>query len=175
MRIAMTIQQQVTRVRMTAPAYRTITAELATSDHGTETGGILLGHHARDTVLIHHAGTPGPAAVQTPTSFLRDLAHAQALADQAFADDGSVWVGEWHTHPTSATTTPSTLDAHTYRQLLDDPELAFHTLIAVILAPHQECWEATAWACHHRTITTVQLQLPEHLTPSTGHHTRRHP
>ncbi|WP_234337104.1 Mov34/MPN/PAD-1 family protein [Streptomyces xylophagus] len=175
MRHTMTLQQPVTRVRMTARAVRTITTELAANDHDTETGGILLGRHDRDTVVVRHAGTPGPAAVRTPTSFLRDLAHAQALADQAFADDGSTWVGEWHTHPTSATTTPSPRDASTYRRLLRDPELAFHTLIAVILAPHRDSWAVQAWACRHHRITDTQLQLPVHLMSPTDHRDRGGP
>jgi len=160
LRIAMTAQQPVNRVRMTARALHTITTELATGDRDTETGGILLGHHHRDTVVVRHAGTPGPAAVRTPTSFLRDLTHAQGLADQAFADDGSVWIGEWHTHPTAATTAPSTRDLHTYHQLLEDPELAFHTLIAIILTHYQDTWAATAWACHQHSIMPTHLQLP---------------
>ncbi|MFF9077951.1 Mov34/MPN/PAD-1 family protein [Streptomyces sp. NPDC014872] len=151
-------QQPVTAVHLTAPATRIVTAELRTADHTTETGGILLGHHTHDIVTIHHAGTPGPAAVRTPTYFLRDLAHAQALADEAFTSDGSVWVGEWHTHPASRPI-PSARDAATYRKLLNDPELGFHSVIAVIFAPRAGRWEGAAWACRLGRIEPVQLQL----------------
>ncbi|MFE2472082.1 Mov34/MPN/PAD-1 family protein [Streptomyces mirabilis] len=151
-------QQPVTTVLLAAPAARIVTTELRTADHSTETGGILLGHHTHDTVTVHHAGTPGPAAVRTPTYFLRDLAHAQALADEAFASDGSVWVGEWHTHPTSRPI-PSARDAATYRQLLDDPELGFHSVIAVIFTPCDGRWEGAAWACRLGRIAPVELRL----------------
>ncbi|MEU9961226.1 Mov34/MPN/PAD-1 family protein [Streptomyces sp. NPDC050982] len=151
-------QQPVTTVHLTAPAARIITTELRMADHTTETGGILLGHHTHNTVTVHHAGTPGPAAVRTPTYFLRDLAHAQALADEAFASDASVWVGEWHTHPTSRPI-PSARDAATYRQLLADPELGFHSVIAVILAPREHHWACAAWAARHGRITPVELRL----------------
>ncbi|MFE8017907.1 Mov34/MPN/PAD-1 family protein [Streptomyces antibioticus] len=151
-------QQPVTTVHLTAPAAQVITTELRTADHTTETGGILLGHHTHNTVTVHHAGTPGPAAVRTPTYFLRDLAHAQALADEAFASDGSIWVGEWHTHPTSRPI-PSARDAATYRQLLADPELGFHSVIAVILAPREHHWACAAWAARHGRITPVELRL----------------
>jgi integrative and conjugative element protein (TIGR02256 family) len=110
-------------------------------------------------MIVRHAGTPGPDAVQTPTYFLRDLAHAQTLADQAYAQDHSVWIGEWHTHPTSRPI-PSTRDAATYRQLLNDPELAFHSFIAVILGPRAPHWDMTAWACHNSTITQVAVHGP---------------
>lgn len=151
-------QLPVTTVHLTSPAAHVITTELRTADHITETGGILLGHHVQDTVTVHHAGTPGAAAVRTPTYFLRDLRHAQALADKVFAADGSVWVGEWHTHPTSQPI-PSTRDAATYQQLLDDPELGFHSVIAVILARHERHWVGTAWAAWHNWITPVGLRL----------------
>lgn len=150
--------QPVTTVHFTAPAARTVITELRTADHTTETGGILLGHHTHDTVTVHYAGTPGPAAVRTPTYFLRDLAHPQALADQAFASDGSVWVGEWHTHPTSHPI-PSARDAATYRQLLDDPELGFHSVIAVIFTPGEGRWDGTAWACSLGLIVPAELRL----------------
>ncbi|MFJ8010620.1 Mov34/MPN/PAD-1 family protein [Streptomyces fagopyri] len=151
-------QRPVATVHLTAQATHVITTELVTADHTTETGGILLGHHAHDTVTVHHAGTPGPAAVRTPTYFLRDLAHAQALADGAFAADGSIWVGEWHTHPTGQAV-PSARDTATYQQLLDDPELGFHSVIAVILTRHEHHWVGVAWAARHDRITPVELRL----------------
>ncbi|MET9904625.1 Mov34/MPN/PAD-1 family protein [Streptomyces sp. NPDC006446] len=151
-------QRPVATVHLTAPAAHVITTELFTADLTTETGGILLGHHTHHTVTVHHAGTPGPAAVRTPTYFLRDLGHAQALADRAFAADGSIWVGEWHTHPTSQPV-PSARDTATYRQLLDDPELGFHSVIAVIFARHEHRWAGAAWAARHDGITPVELRL----------------
>ncbi|MGI5192142.1 hypothetical protein ACQEVY_00510 [Streptomyces sp. CA-288835] len=42
-------QRPVTTVHLTAPAAHVITTELRTADYTTETGGILLGHHAQDT------------------------------------------------------------------------------------------------------------------------------
>ncbi|MFB7560755.1 Mov34/MPN/PAD-1 family protein [Streptomyces brevispora] len=146
----------VTAVHLTQEALRVITDELRTADRTRETGGILLGHHVHDTVTVQHAGTPGPEAIQTPTYFLRDLAHAQTLADQAYAQDHSVWIGEWHTHPTSRPV-PSPRDATTYHQLLNDPELAFHSFIAVILGPRGPHRDMAAWTCHNNTITQVAV------------------
>ncbi|MEV7886917.1 Mov34/MPN/PAD-1 family protein [Streptomyces sp. NPDC002817] len=152
-------QQPVTTVCFTTPAVHIITGELRTADHAFETGGILLGHHIESTVTIHHAGTPGPSAVRTPSFFLRDLAHAQTLAEEAFATDGSLWVGEWHTHPTSRPI-PSTRDVGTYQQLVDDPELGFHSFISVIFSLSQRRWTGAAWACRHDRITPVGLTFP---------------
>lgn len=153
----------VTAVHLTRQAVHVITNELRTADTSSETGGILLGHHDHDTVIVRHAGTPGPEAVQTPTYFLRDLAHAQSLADHAYAQDHSVWIGEWHTHPTSRPV-PSARDAATYCQLLNDAELAFHSFIAIILGLRAPHWDMTAWTCHNNTITQVAVQgLPNQL------------
>lgn len=156
--------QSVSTVRLTPVAARTITTELRTADHTIETGGILLGHHSADVATIHHAGTPGPAAVRTPTYFLRDRAHAQMLADQAFAADGSVWLGEWHTHPTGRPA-PSARDTATYQQLLDDPELGFISVVAVILAQRDGHWTGAAWAAHHGGVAPAALEI---LNPHPG-------
>ncbi|MYZ39050.1 hypothetical protein GT002_29095 [Streptomyces sp. SID4917] len=150
--------QPVTVVHLTVPAARVITTELRMADHTNETGGILLGHHTRDSVTVRHAGTPGPAAVRTPTYFLRDLAHAQTLADKAFTTDRSVWVGEWHTHPTGRPA-PSARDTATYRQLLDDTELGFHSIVSLIFAYQEGRWTGTAWTFHSQRVTPVELTV----------------
>lgn len=150
--------QPVTAVCLNALAARVIATELRTADHATETGGILLGHHTRDTVTVCYAGTPGPAAVRMPTYFLRDLAHAQALADEAYATDRSVWVGEWHTHPIGPAA-PSARDTATYRQLVGDPDLAFHSIVALIFACGEGGWTGTAWTCHSQRVTRVSLTI----------------
>ncbi|MEU2762540.1 Mov34/MPN/PAD-1 family protein [Streptomyces sp. NPDC007094] len=151
----------VTAVHLTKEALRVITDELRTADRTRETGGILLGHHVHDTVTVQHSGTPGPQAVQTPTYFLRDRAHAQTLADHAYAQDNSVWIGEWHTHPTSRPV-PSSRDATTYHQLLNDPELGFRSFIAVIVSPRGPHWNITAWTCQNNTIAQVALHSLRH-------------
>ncbi|MEU0379207.1 Mov34/MPN/PAD-1 family protein [Streptomyces cyaneofuscatus] len=133
-----------------------MTGDLRTADRTKETGGILPGHHVHDTVTVQHAGTPGPEAVQTSTCFLRDRAHAQNLADHVYAQDHSVWIGEWHTHPTSRPV-PRSRDAATYHQLLDAPELGFHRFIAVIVGPRGPHWDITAWTCRNNTIAQVSV------------------
>lgn len=110
-----------------------IDREAARSRDGNETGGILLGQlHNEGIAEIRTAGGPGPAAVRQPAFFLRDLDHARRLAADRFAEEGSVWIGEWHTHPTGSPA-PSHRDLHTYAQLLADPELGFDAVVAVIL------------------------------------------
>jgi integrative and conjugative element protein (TIGR02256 family) len=121
-------------IQLRRSALATITAEAPASGDGRETGGILLGTDDGERVDVRHAGGPGPGADRSATGFRRDLIHAQQAALDAWATDGSVWVGEWHTHPRSPVC-PSDTDLATYHRFLDDPTLGFQRLCAIIVAP----------------------------------------
>ncbi|MEU8422133.1 Mov34/MPN/PAD-1 family protein [Micromonospora sp. NPDC048835] len=153
---------QIERVVLAPAAAATIRAEALRSADGNETGGLLLGHpDASATVWVRSAGDPGPAAVRRPSFFLRDLHHAQRLAAEASARDGSVWIGEWHTHP-GALPLPSVRDLHTYLGFLADPELKFGAFLALILVAPNGTWHqptAHAWACYHHAVELVPLTI----------------
>lgn len=89
------------------------------SEDGREAGGVLLGFDATDDhpLTVTVAGDAGPKAVRSTSGFRRDLEHAQRLADAAWACDGSVWVGDWHTHP-AGWPAPSRTDLAGYRGVL---------------------------------------------------------
>lgn len=137
-------------------------------DDGRETGGILLGRVDNDIAHVRHAGTPGQAAVREPAYFLRDLAHAQDLAATAFARDGSVWVGEWHTHPRTDAT-PSRLDVQTYQTLLADPGLQFDVVLAIILgqstASRVSSFSMMGWACTLVGVRAIPIAVYEEPEP----------
>lgn len=109
-----------------------IASEALRSHDGLETGGILLGTDDNQAIVIHHAGGPGPKALRESHRFLRDLAHAQQLAEWAWMEDRSQWIGEWHTHP-SGDLTPSCYDLDAYTRHLHDPELGFSRFISIIV------------------------------------------
>jgi hypothetical protein len=73
--------------------------------------------------------------------------------------DGSVWIGERQTH-NRAMPKPSDRDLYTYWRLLDDRELAFPRILAVIVLPGPAAnWHtpvANAWSF----TGTVPRQLP---------------
>ncbi|WP_217900781.1 hypothetical protein [Rhodococcus sp. 14-2470-1b] len=79
---------------ITDVALSAIAREALRSVDGLETGGILLGNDATDRIDIRHAGGPGPNATSGERSFMRDLGHARRLADSAWSEDRSQWVGE---------------------------------------------------------------------------------
>ena len=122
-------------VQLSPVARRAIVRESQASADGRETGGILLGFDAdldaKHPTTITVAGGPGPAADRRTYRFRRDLDHAQALADEAYGIDGSVWVGEWHTHPMGGGD-PSRVDLSAYWQVLDTGVMPALTAIIVV-------------------------------------------
>src|SRR5207244_1752276 len=109
-------------------------------------------------VTIQHAGAPGLRAIRQPRFFLRDLAHAQLLADEAFKIDSSVWIGEWHTH-IDIPAVPSERDLATYQDLLADPELSFDYFVTIILdAP-------TTWLRNPRLLAWIVTPSITRLVP----------
>jgi integrative and conjugative element protein (TIGR02256 family) len=140
-------------------------AELAaTAADGRETGGILLGsdHGLAGPIIVRHCGGPGPAAIRRPAYFRRDLAYAVAVAAEAAAHDGSAWIGEWHTHGIDMPE-PSTRDLRTYNKLLNDPQLAFARILAIIVLPGPKVsWHAPmlhAWSFTGSVLRQLPLQI----------------
>ena len=144
-------------------AVGSILREAPTSRDGLETGGILLGVDQRGTgvVTVTVAGGPGPKALRAPRRFLRDLDHAQRLADSAWVSSESIWVGEWHTH-TIDSPFPSPMDLGTYLRLLRDPDLEFDFLISIIVTGSQTGWESPLlwpWIVTRGSAALTSLRL----------------
>lgn len=118
-------------VTLTTGAASSIAEYAPASIDGLETGGLLLGHIDTDRVVVQFAGGPGPAALREPTRFQRDLDHARMLAAAAWKLNGSIWLGEWHTHPNSSAA-PSDTDMQTYQQHLTDPDLTLPSFLSLI-------------------------------------------
>jgi integrative and conjugative element protein (TIGR02256 family) len=130
-------------VTVTDTARAAISQLAATADDDRETGGVLLGHHhfrPRPVLDVVHAGDAGPRAIRQPDGFRRDASHAQAFADLSYRTDGSIWLGEWHTHP-GGPARPCRRDLTSYRRLLHDPGLGFEVFLTVIVLPDM----ATGW------------------------------
>ena len=150
-------------ITLSRTAHTLILDEAQRSRDGNETGGILLGHESADELRVTTAGGPGPAALRSPNRFLRDLEYATALADRAHNRDGSVWLGEWHTHP-QGQVVPSEIDLATYSRHLADDSLGFDRFLAIIVLPcpdhgwdhvHLACWVVTVGAA---VLAEIDLQ-----------------
>jgi integrative and conjugative element protein (TIGR02256 family) len=125
----------VKHVHLSRAALKTIQQTTMAATDGLETGGILLGHQPTpDEHTVTVAGDPGPGAVRARNRFVRDRDHATRLADAAWQETESVWIGEWHTHPDDGFV-PSSVDLDSYTAMLADDELSFTTFLAVIVVP----------------------------------------
>jgi len=133
-------------IRFEYRSFDSICHEATAVSDGLETGGILLGHERADCgeIVVTVGGGPGPGAVRSPSFFKRDLAYAIQLGDEAYERDGSVWVGEWHTHP-GQLRRPSRRDLRTYRRFLEDSELDFRSFTSVIVTG-TPTWDETSCA-----------------------------
>lgn len=126
--------QETTTVLITKEALATIGQHVRAGGVEFETGGILLGHETTEGCHVSVAGGPGPRALRTPTSFSRDLAHAEELAEQAWHQQRAVWLGEWHTH-VHVPPVPSETDLSSYLRHLEDVDLGFDRFISIIIGP----------------------------------------
>jgi integrative and conjugative element protein (TIGR02256 family) len=142
-------------IEISAPAEARIAELAAGSEHGLETGGILLGRgpDADGVVAVEIAGDAGPAAVRRPDFFLRDLAHARTLAEAAWEDSRAIWVGEWHTHPLGGRQ-PSSSDLTTYLRLLAAADLDFELFVSIIVTADG----AEGWSRPRLSSWLLQLQ-----------------
>ncbi|WBM79130.1 Mov34/MPN/PAD-1 family protein [Cryobacterium breve] len=77
-------------------------ASAAKSAVPLETGGILVGHHEDDMLVITHAITV-PATSASGSRYTRDDLSANAALSDYLLDrepsDPAGYVGEWHSHP----------------------------------------------------------------------------
>ena len=159
----MTGRRDVPPVTITDVALSSIAREASRSIDGFETGGILLGYDATDGIGIRHAGGPGPNATRGERTFMRDLDHARHLADSAWLEDHSQWIGEWHTHPTG-TLSPSEVDLQSYMRHLRDPDLGFDRFVAIVAGFDSSARVlAATWLIQRDRIWAV---VPERLPPA---------
>ena len=105
--------RQPARIELRHEAHEVIAAATAKS-LPTETGGILLGYHESNTIVVTNALTIGSDRAST-NQYVRDDVKANNLlkdflADRA-ADDPTGYVGEWHSHPAPAGPSPKDVSA----------------------------------------------------------------
>ena len=120
----------------------------------------MLGHddESRQLMEVTRAGDPGPRALRERRRFLRDLEHAQGLGDIAYEEDGSVWIGEWHTH-TNESPLPSPRDLSTYLKILSDPSLDFTRFASIIVTADSDRWDVPIMWPWVITPDAVQLSM----------------
>lgn len=158
MRTGMITDAEIPVVRIAKDAAETIVREAQRSLDGLETGGVLLGVDLGGEISVLHAGGPGPDAQREPTSFLRDTAYATELALEAWQEDRSQWIGEWHTHPTGDLS-PSPIDLESYLRHLADPELHLDRFLSLILSTSRTGPSlAVAWLIYPNDLMALPVE-----------------
>jgi integrative and conjugative element protein (TIGR02256 family) len=117
-----------------------------------ETGGILVGWHEDDTVVVI-AMLAVPDKKAGRRHYVRNHKRAQKVLDQyreACADDRIGYVGEWHSHP--APQPPSNVD---YNALVDLATDVAGQVVLVVLAIHPDHHVTPVGATARRTATEV--------------------
>lgn len=156
---------------LTSNAYDQMLTKSQLAADGNETGGILLGHDLGMGAgfVVRHCGDPGPDAVRQPARFQRDLAHARMLAERAARLDGSVWIGEWHTHLLEIPA-PSMRDLNTYRALLLDQEIQFPRILSIIiLCDRDSNWpnpRIFAWSITTNSLRPLPVSVKNPIMPT---------
>lgn len=108
--------------------------QLVAAEPAVETGGVLAGFTDRDGNLeVRFASGPGPKAVRTPRRFEKDEAFCQAFLDDLARENGAVYLGEWHSHP-SANNKPSGTDLKSLSEIAVQKEYLTERPLMVILS-----------------------------------------
>ncbi|MEX2460627.1 MAG: Mov34/MPN/PAD-1 family protein [Paenibacillaceae bacterium] len=77
-----------------------IKREILKAANNYETGGVLLGYISDSIVVIMHACSPGPNAIQKRLSIEIDTEYCQNFINQVFESSGGryTYLGDWHSH-----------------------------------------------------------------------------
>lgn len=107
------MSQPAARIELRPQAHEVIAAGSAKS-LPMETGGILIGYHESNTIVVTNALTIDSGQATT-NQYIRDDVQANRLLQEFLAnrasDDPSGYVGEWHSHPAPAGPSPTDVGA----------------------------------------------------------------
>jgi len=120
-------------LQISAEALEMIEAESRSSPR-TETGGVIVGSGGLPdgVVAIRGVSGPGPRALRTRFSFMRDIKFCQEFLDlTARKSYGKIdYLGEWHKHH-ETDPWPSSQDIRTLARIADDSD--YHVAIPILL------------------------------------------
>ena len=130
-------------------------SELARAALPRETGGILVGWHEGDTVVVTDV-LPVPDKRAGGHHYNRNHKRAQRVLDEhrkQIADANVGYVGEWHSHP--APQPPSHVDLNSLADLTDATD---QSVALVVFAVHPNGTVSPVGAAGRRNRHTVTIQ-----------------
>jgi integrative and conjugative element protein (TIGR02256 family) len=120
------------KVYLSETAIRSIRSECSRVD-GVETGGILIGYHSEDWMVISHATGPGPDAVHGPYDIELDLAFITKELKNQEKSLPVGYEGNWHCHPGQRFIKPSRVDEHLQNSIVRSPNYDVDTVLLLIV------------------------------------------
>ncbi len=118
-----------------------------------ESGGLVLGYWTgpREAVVTHLT-MPGSDAIHQRDRFVPDYEHDAARAIEIFAstDHGSVYLGDWHSHPRSNGDL-SHRDRKTLANIALSVEAAQSSPLMIIISRPAQMWRVQTW--HSRIVS----------------------
>lgn len=104
-----------------------------------ETGGILVGYLEYGILFITGASDSGPHSTESPTLFVRDSEYCQDYLEQIETESCRKirYVGEWHSHPSSAFN-PSQTDIKSLESIARQDHYAVDEAVSIILSKDKE-------------------------------------
>ena len=128
-----------------------------------EAGGILVGHHEDDAIVVTHALVIR-ALYATRTRYTRDAVEANRALQQMMGTreqgDPAGYVGEWHSHPGSSGI--SSVDTRSIREVagaLDNP------VALIVVFPTEGDRMAGAVSARTRSGRVVHQRATVHVVP----------
>ena len=124
-----------------------------------ETGGVIMGYHAGDDVVITAMIGPGPGAHHERNTFVPDHEYQEVAIATVYQHSGRVWtyLGDWHSHPNGGSQL-STRDRQTMRRIARSRTARARTPLMLLLSGGDE-WHVTVhranlrgWLLDVRTI-----------------------
>ncbi len=124
-----------------------------------ETGGILAGYRENGIIKITFVTGPGPNAMHTRASFLRDGEYCQRELDKIFEQTNGKtdYLGEWHSHPFDIG--PSRRDKDSLREIAVDTRYAISNPLMGLCIKKGTEWDFECYLMTRSTFGKVTQLL----------------
>jgi integrative and conjugative element protein (TIGR02256 family) len=98
-----------------------------------ETGGILIGYHYENSIIISDATGPGPRAIHEPDHLELDLSFISKQLKKYERSLPVGYEGNWHSHPGQRFIRPSRVDEALQRDIIRSDDYDIDTVLLVIV------------------------------------------
>lgn len=111
-----------------------------------ETGGVLMGYCAMDSIVITNIVGPGPKAIHKPSSFIPDHDWQLEEISKIYSSSSRMhtYLGDWHSHP-SGELYLGWRDRRTLNKIANCRHARIASPIMLVVAGDNNGWKLGAW------------------------------